>query len=105
MTYKNLICKCSELLIVVTIYAGFVTTLEAANPVTGQGLFMQHCNSCHEPGNPVAGSPDFSDINSMIQPDIVLLKKIQIGQGAMPAYDGILSAKEIMDVIAYMRTL
>lgn len=92
-------------LILLTNILAVVISVEAANNIKGQSLFMQHCNNCHEPGNSVPGSPDFSDINTMMQPDSRILKNIKTGQGAMPAYEGILRENEILDVIAYMRTL
>ena len=40
-----------------------------------------------------------------MQPDLLLLTSIKNGKNAMPAYQGILSDSDIMDVIVYLRTL
>ena len=44
------------------ILALFLSTAEvqAADPNKGRKLYMQHCNSCHEPGREMAGAPDFN---------------------------------------------
>ncbi len=83
----------------------FQPPARAADPVRGQELFMQHCVSCHAPGQPVPGAPGFILQQRMLQPDSVLLEKIRYGINAMPAYQGILDNSMILDVIAYMRTL
>ena len=40
-----------------------------------------------------------------MQPDMALLATLKAGKNAMPGYFGILSDNEILDVIAYSRTL
>jgi len=40
----------------------------------------------------------------MLRSDAMLLRAIKDGKKAMPAYMGILSDREILDVIAHMRT-
>lgn len=79
--------------------------VRAADPQRGEELFLQHCMSCHAPGRPVPGAPDFTRGQNLIQPDGVLLAKIRDGVDAMPGYRGILDNRSILDVIAYMRTL
>ncbi|HED33389.1 MAG TPA: cytochrome c [Gammaproteobacteria bacterium] len=78
--------------------------LQASDPVNGRKLYMQHCNSCHEPGKEMAGAPDFSYGSTLMQSDPVLLRKIRTGKNAMPGYIGIMSDRMILDIIAYMRT-
>jgi len=51
------------------------------------------------------GVPDFSQGDTLLQSDLELLNSIQDGKNMMPAYRGILSNMEILDVIAYLRTL
>ena len=50
-------------------------------------------------------APNFAQGENMMQPDPTLLTSIRFGKNAMPAYQGILKDPEIMDVIAYLRTL
>ena len=40
-----------------------------------------------------------------MQSDMTLLASLKSGKNAMPAYLGILSDREMLDVIAYSRTL
>ena len=90
---------------VLLILPAILSPARAADPVRGQELFMQHCVSCHAPGQPVPGAPGFILQQRMLQPDGVLLEKIRYGVNAMPGYQGILDNSMILDVIAYMRTL
>ncbi len=78
--------------------------VQASDPVNGRKLYMQHCNSCHEPGREMAGAPDFNYGSTLMQSDQVLLGKIRTGKNAMPGYTGILSDRMILNIIAYMRT-
>ncbi len=82
-----------------------IAPARAADPVRGQELFRQHCLSCHAPGQPMPGAPDFALGQTLFQPDGVLLEKIRDGVNAMPGYRGILDNAMILDVIAYLRTL
>jgi len=79
----------------------------AADTFKGAELYATHCESCHGPaGNSVMpNAPNFAQGESMLQPDPNLLTSIKNGKDAMPSYLGILSDLEILDVIAYLRTL
>ena len=79
----------------------------AANIAKGAQLYETHCKMCHgADGSPVMpGAPNFRRMESLMRPDMQLLPAIKNGKGAMPAYFGILRDQEILDVIAYLRTL
>ena len=79
----------------------------AADPVNGQKLYSTHCRSCHgNSGSPsMAGAPDFSRGESLLKSDSALLAVIRSGSGMMPAYRGLLTDEEILDIIAHLRTL
>lgn len=79
----------------------------AADINKGAQVYSMHCASCHGPrGVPImAGSPNFSRSEGMLLPDNALLMSIQRGRNAMPGFFGILKDAEILDVIAYIRTL
>ena len=51
------------------------------------------------------GAPDLNRPETMMRPELTLLVSIRSGKNAMPAFQGILSDRDIMDVIAYVRTL
>lgn len=82
----------------------FSSEARALDPNRGRQLYMQHCNTCHEPGREMAGAPDFRLGMTLMQSDPVLLDKIRKGKNAMPGYNGILTDRMILDIIAYMRT-
>ena len=78
----------------------------AADTVKGAELYRLHCAGCHGgDGRPVMPmAPDFSRPTTLLKPDLTLLAAIRAGRGAMPAYQGLLRDREILDVVAYLRT-
>lgn len=79
----------------------------AADIQRGGALYSTHCAVCHGAGgNPVfAGAPNFRRMESLMRPDMQLVTAVRNGKGAMPGYFGVLRDREILDVIAYLRTL
>ena len=79
----------------------------AADPGKGGGIYATQCATCHGTSGTsvMPGAPNFSSGERMMQPDAQLLSSIKAGKNAMPAYRGILSDTDILDVIAYLRTL
>jgi cytochrome c6 len=73
----------------------------------GADLYRRHCANCHGPdGRPVLPTaPDFSRPTALLKPDLTLLATIRSGRGAMPAYNGQLRDREILDIVAHLRTL
>jgi cytochrome c6 len=96
-----IVLACSLMLV------GLWGNAHAADPRKGAGIYRQHCADCHgNRGVPnMPGVPDFSRNERLMQSDLVLVKTISIGKGMMPAFQGILSENDILDVIAYLRTL
>jgi cytochrome c6 len=89
------------------ILTGFAGVAQAADPMKGAKLYNERCSNCHGPrGVPtMPGVPDFSRNQRLMQSDLTLIKTISVGKGMMPAFQGLLSEQEILDVIAYLRTL
>jgi cytochrome c6 len=79
----------------------------AADPGKGSAIYSQHCVVCHgDRGEGVMpGAPDFSRGDGLMQPDRVLADSITNGKLVMPAFQGLLRDDEILDVIAYIRTM
>jgi cytochrome c6 len=79
----------------------------AADSIKGRALYTQHCVICHGASGRavVPGSPNFDRGEGMLRPDQTLLTAIRGGKNAMPAFQGRLSDRDMMDVIAYIRTL
>jgi len=79
----------------------------AADVFNGRAVYDTHCQSCHgdDGTSMMPGTPDFTSGEMMVRPDTELLKRIREGSDFMPAYRGMLEDNEIMDVIAYIRSL
>ena len=79
----------------------------AADTVNGGELYASYCASCHGDsgvGN-MPDAPNFSQGEGLFQSDVALLNTIKDGRNSMPAYQGILSDIDILDVVAFLRTL
>lgn len=79
----------------------------AADVNKGRQVYATHCVICHGQSGRgmVAGAPNFDRGDGLMRPDFTLLSAIRTGKNAMPAYRGMLSDRDILDVIAYLRTL
>ena len=86
---------------------GTVSRVHAADINNGARVYALHCVSCHGPKgvNVMPGAPNLARGDGMMQPDLAILNTIKAGRNAMPAYNGILKDPEILDVIAFARTL
>ena len=86
---------------------GIAGNAHAADPNKGAKTYSQYCADCHgHRGVPnMPGVPDFSRNQRLMQSDLALVKSISVGKGMMPAFQGRLSESDILDVIAYLRTL
>jgi len=88
-------------------YIGISSTALAADVVEGQRIYNQYCIGCHGAGGNSAmpNAPSFSRGERLMQPDMMLLMSVKTGKMAMPSFNGILRDQQILDVIAYLRTL
>lgn len=79
----------------------------ASNVLEGQRIYNQHCIGCHGLGgnSVIPNAPKFSRGERLMQPDVMLMATIKSGKMTMPSFNGILRDQEILDVIAYLRTL
>jgi len=79
----------------------------ASDALAGADLYRRHCAACHGgDGRPVLpAAPDLTRPTALFKPDLALLASIRGGRGAMPAYAGQLRDREILDIVAHLRTL
>lgn len=79
----------------------------AADVIKGSQIYAKHCAACHGPNgiSVMPGAPHLARGERLMQSDLSLLASFKAGKNAMPAYVGILTDREILDVIAYSRTL
>ena len=73
----------------------------------GRQLFGANCAMCHGPtGRSVmVGAPNFDRGEALMRPDSALLATIRAGKNACPSFRGMLADRDILDVIAFLRTL
>lgn len=83
------------------------SSVQAADIANGSRLYLTHCIGCHGgPGVAAAsGSPSFERGQGMMKPDFVLVERTRVGKNGHPSYQGRLSDRDILDMIAYLRTL
>lgn len=79
----------------------------AADIFAGKKVYEKHCASCHgTDGKPsLPGTPDFQRGEGLFAPDATLMQSLKTGKGTMPGYDHIISNKDILNALAYSRTL
>lgn len=79
----------------------------AADVFKGRETYAMYCASCHGPAGVAVmpGAPNFARGERLMQPDAGLLGAIRGGRNAMPAFAGVLRDQEILNVIAFLRTL
>ena len=79
----------------------------AGDIANGSRLYGTFCVSCHGVGGKsvLPGAPNFSRGEALAKPDPILLASIKTGRVTMPAFSGVLSDREILDLISYLRTL
>ncbi|MFN0315933.1 MAG: c-type cytochrome [Burkholderiales bacterium] len=79
---------------------------KAADIFKGREAYESHCQSCHgdDGRGRVANAPDFTRGQGLMAPDIALLRSIQTGKGAMPAFRGLVRDRDMLDVVAFLRT-
>jgi cytochrome c6 len=89
------------------VFAAYSGIASSANVGEGQRIYQTHCVGCHGVGgqSPIPNTPNFARNERLMQPDVSLLMTIKSGKVAMPAFNGILRDQQILDVIAYLRTL
>lgn len=79
----------------------------AADVMKGAQLYSVHCAICHGPKgiSVMPNAPNFARGERMLQSDMVLLASVRSGRNAMPGFIGMLADREILDVIAFLRTM
>lgn len=78
----------------------------AADERKGREVYDMHCVGCHGPDGVSADPmiPSFADGDALFMMDAELQQRISDGKDTMPSFRGLLSAEEMRDVIAYIRT-
>lgn len=79
----------------------------AADIMRGGQIFRSHCAACHGANGlaTMPNAPSFARGERLMQPDMALMMTIRTGRGPMPSFFGILNDRDLLDVVAYLRTL
>jgi cytochrome c6 len=91
-------------------FSVLMLTLSAAmagDPAKGRGIYASRCSGCHGTnGVPLMPTvPNFTMGQGVMKSDREVMIFIKKGKAVMPAFEGILTDEEILDVIAHIRTL
>lgn len=86
---------------------GWACSATAADPNKGRRIYMSQCQNCHGANgvSRIPGAPDFSRGDGLFRPDLEIVRAIRSGRGMMPAFEGMLTEEELLDVVAFLRTL
>lgn len=84
-----------------------IGSVNAADTARGGELYAAHCADCHGASgvSVMPDAPNFAQNEGLMKPDSLLLETISKGSGGMPAYSGMLSNQDMLDVIVFIRTL
>ena len=92
--------------------AGDNASPKAAHPAKGKTLFIKYCAGCHGVQGKGDGykllGPDPANLQAPAtqkKSDSALLATIHEGKPNMPSWKGLLSERDIRNVLAYIRTL
>ncbi len=84
-----------------------ITSARAGDPAAGRLTFVSICSSCHGLDGIATYeyAPSFAKGQRLNQDDETLLVSVRDGLGRMPPWGVMLSDQQILDAIAYARTL
>jgi cytochrome c6 len=96
-----------KLLVLALALAAIAPPARAADPGKGGALYAVHCAACHgSRGEPVwPGAPDFRRPGVLMKTDHQLLTLLRQGRGLMPSYLAVMKEREMLDLMAFLRTL
>lgn len=79
----------------------------AADVFAGQKTYQAHCVRCHgDEGRPVLPDvPDFYQGEGLSASDGSLVRSIKAGGNLMPSFNRIIKDRDILNALAYIRTL
>ncbi len=72
----------------------------------GKEIYTRYCAGCHGSSGEglMPGMPDFTQGERLLRTDRDLIDSVRIGNGVMPAFNGMLTDDEIENVVAYLRS-
>jgi cytochrome c6 len=100
-------CPKRAVAIALLLAAWLPCTGAAADVMQGRNHYETYCRNCHgdDGRGVIAGAPDFSRGQGLMKPDAALVSGLKTARGGMPSFQGILRDQQILDVVAFLRTL
>lgn len=79
----------------------------SADTIKGANTYSKYCANCHGVSgmSEMAGAPNFALGERLMRSDNAILQSVREGKNAMPAFQGLLSNEEILNTIAFIRTM
>lgn len=104
---QNHFSPLAVLIVLFIIGMNYIPTAQAADVFNGKKIYLSYCESCHGPNGQgqITGVPNFTRGQTLMRSDLAIFESVRSGKNAMPAFWGVLEEQEILDVIAYIRTL
>jgi alcohol dehydrogenase (cytochrome c) len=88
---------------VVAFSCGVVSAQDASQVEAGGMLYDEHCSSCHGENLRSSGAiPDLRDLGAADRPRFD--KMVSEGKDQMPSWEGVLSAQQLDQLWAYIRS-
>ena len=94
--------------IILSTFVIISSPVHAGNPLEGKKVWEKHaCPSCHGKDGiaVIPNVPSFAKGDRMIKSDRRLIVTITNGSRLMPSWKGILTSKQMANVVTYIRTL
>jgi len=98
----------NKVLVCIAVYAaafslGVVSAQDASQVEAGEMLYDEHCSSCHGENLRSSGAiPDLRDLSAGDRPRFD--KVVSEGKDQMPSFQGVLSAQQLDQLWAYIRS-
>ncbi|BFM13838.1 hypothetical protein R50073_00210 [Maricurvus nonylphenolicus] len=85
--------------------------VQAEDVVEGQALYQKHCAMCHGPkglgdgpaGKALKAANIAEEIEEHKGDEAHLIEEVMEGEGAMPAWKGVLSTQQVKNILAYIK--
>ena len=105
--FRNHLLPLVGFVLLIILFMNYMPVARAADVFNGKKIYLTYCESCHGPNGQgqMAGVPNFTRGQTLMRSDLAIFESVRSGKNAMPAFWGVLEEQEILDVIAYIRTL
>lgn len=81
--------------------------VSAADLARGKMLYQRHCAACHGATglSVMPNTPNLALNQGLTQSDLQIMQTLKMGSPRKPPFIGMMSDAELLDVVAYVRTI